>query len=38
VDIGGEKAWREFDIVKIFESEAEAREYAQSHGIDDIEF
>jgi hypothetical protein len=38
VDIGGERVWREFDIVKIFESEAEAGEYAQSHGIDDVEF
>jgi hypothetical protein len=29
--------WREFDVVRTFESEAEARQYAVEHGIEDVE-
>jgi len=32
----GEKAWREFDIVRMFESEKEASEYAEQHEIGDV--
>ena len=35
---GGESVWHEFDIVRAFESEEEAREYAEQNGIDDITF
>ena len=38
VNRGGEKAWREFDVVRIFESEEEAKAYAESHAIEDVEF
>jgi hypothetical protein len=38
VNIGGEKVWREFDIVRAFESEEEAREYANRNAIEDVEF
>lgn len=38
IDQGGEVVWREFDIVKLFESEDEAQEYAARHGIHDVEF
>lgn len=34
---GGQETWREFDIVKVFESEHEARRYAQSKNIADVE-
>ena len=34
----GEKVWHEFDIVRMFESEEEAREYAGKNAIEDIEF
>ncbi len=34
---GGERVWREFDIVRTFESAGEAREYAAQHGIQDID-
>jgi hypothetical protein len=32
----GKKAWREYDIVRSFASEREAREYASQHGINDV--
>jgi hypothetical protein len=38
VSIEGEKVWREFDIVRAFESEEEAIEYANKNGIEDVEF
>jgi hypothetical protein len=38
VNIEGEEVWREFDIVRAFESEEEAREYASRNGIKDMEF
>lgn len=34
----GEKVWREFDIVRTFESKEEAQEYADENGITDVEF
>lgn len=33
VNVGGEQVWREFDVVRAFESEAEARAYADENGI-----
>ena len=33
---GDERTWREFDILRAFESEQEAREYAEQHGVNDI--
>jgi hypothetical protein len=30
--------WYEFDIVRTFESEEEAKEYANKSGIEDVEF
>jgi hypothetical protein len=38
VNVGGEAVWREFDVVRAFESEAEARAYANENGIEDAEF
>ncbi len=37
VCIDGEKSWREFEIVRSFANEAEARAYAAKHGIKDVE-
>jgi hypothetical protein len=34
----GETVWREFDILRAFENEEEAREYANKNGIEDVEF
>jgi hypothetical protein len=34
----GSKVWREFDVVRAFESEQEAKEYADHHAIEDVEF
>lgn len=36
VEIAGEKVWREFDVVRTFETEEEARAYAAEQGIADI--
>jgi hypothetical protein len=36
VEFGGQKVWREFEIVKTFEDEAEARSYAEQNGIVDV--
>ena len=33
--IDGQAAWREFDVVRSFADEAEARAYAAQHGIQD---
>jgi predicted Fe-Mo cluster-binding NifX family protein len=38
VNVGGEEVWREFDVVRAFESEAEAKAYAEANGINDAEF
>ena len=35
--LDGAEVWREFDIVRVFDSEAEARSYAESVGIEDVE-
>ncbi|NLI78393.1 MAG: hypothetical protein GX442_18390 [Candidatus Riflebacteria bacterium] len=35
--VDGVKVWREFDIVRTFADEAEARTYAAEHGITDLE-
>lgn len=37
VNVGGENVWREFDVVRAFESEEEARAYADENGIQDVE-
>lgn len=34
---GGETSWCEYDIVRAFADESEARGYAREHGIDDVE-
>jgi hypothetical protein len=34
----GGKVWREFDVVRAFENEEEAKEYADRHVIEDVEF
>jgi hypothetical protein len=33
----GREVWCEFDIVRTFTSQAEAREYAREHGIEDVQ-
>jgi len=33
----GQQVWREFDMVRLFASEEEARAYAHQHGIADVE-
>lgn len=35
--VDGVKVWREFDIVRTFADETEARAYAAEHGITDVE-
>ena len=37
VNVDGERAWREFDVVRVFEDEKEAAAYAAQHGITDVE-
>lgn len=37
VNRGGDEVWREFDVVMIFGSEEEARDYADRNAIEDIE-
>jgi hypothetical protein len=37
VEIDGERAWREFDVVRTFENEDETLAYAAAHHIRDIE-
>lgn len=34
--VDGQRVWREFDIVRVFAGEEEARAYAAAHGIDDV--
>ncbi len=38
VEIEGEQAWREFDVVRTFESEVEAQSYADENGLEDVAF
>ena len=37
VQVDGQSAWREYDVVQTFESEDEAWAYAAAHGVGDIE-
>lgn len=37
VAVGGQQVWREFDVVRVFESEEEARAYAEQNGVVDVE-
>jgi len=37
VNVGGEEVWREFDVVRVFGSEAEARVYAGENGVEDVQ-
>jgi hypothetical protein len=37
VEVDGQKVWREFDVLRTFEDEAEARAYAREEGIPDVE-
>lgn len=37
VQHGGEETWREFDVVRTFETEQEARQYAAEHGIEGVD-
>ena len=34
---GEEQVWREFDVVRTFDSKAKARQYAAEHSIADVE-
>lgn len=38
VEIEGQRAWREFDIVRLFDDQEEAGQYAQDNGIQDVVF
>ena len=37
VGSGNEQVWREFDVIRAFESREEALCYADEHAIDDVE-
>jgi hypothetical protein len=37
VEVDGESVWREYDMVRAFENEAEARAFAREKGIADVE-
>ena len=37
VQIAGQRTWREFDVVRIFENTDEAYAYAAAHRIQDVE-
>jgi len=37
VEVDGETVWREYDLVRVFEGEAEAREYAVRKGVEDVQ-
>ena len=36
VEVDGDVTWHEFDVVRAFDSEEEARAYAEAEGIKDI--
>ena len=36
VEVHGERVWREYDVLRSFADEREAREYAAEHGIRDV--
>ncbi len=37
VSLGGEMVWREYDVVRVFETQEEAQVYAEEHAISDVE-
>jgi len=37
VEVDGQSTWREYDVIRSFASEAEARDYAAREGIKDVE-
>jgi len=37
-NVAGEQVWREFDIVRMFESQEEARKYADENMIENVKF
>jgi hypothetical protein len=37
LEVEGERFWREFDVVQVFESDEEAQVYAIEHRITDVE-
>jgi hypothetical protein len=37
VEVEGDVMWREFDVLKVFEDEQEARAYARERGITDVQ-
>jgi len=37
IERDGETVWRTFDVVRVFADTAEARAYAEAHGIADVE-
>lgn len=37
VQHGGQRVWREFEVVRTFETAAKARQYAAEHGVKDLE-
>ena len=37
VSLGGQMVWREYEVVRAFESQEEALEYAEEHGVADVE-
>jgi len=37
VEVDGDVTWCEFDVVRVFDSEEEARAYAELEGIEDVE-
>lgn len=38
VNVGGDRLWREFDIVRSFDDEEQAIAHARENGVGDIEF
>jgi hypothetical protein len=36
-EVDGQRAWREFDVVRIFENAGEARAFAAAQHIQDVE-
>ena len=37
IDVDGETTWCEFEVARVFESEQEAKAYAEANGIDDVD-
>ena len=36
IAIGGERVWQEYEIVRTFDTEGEAREFARSNEVEDV--